>query len=182
MRSETRSGWWRPGRRWPALVAGLLVALSCACGYHAPGRGPEGAHPAPAVHLAALGNDTFRPGIQGLVAGAIRRQLALGARIPVVEEPRAEILLSGRVAEYQNEALAFDRYDIGRRFRVRVVVALTGRGRTDDRVRLQGRFRGEAYYTTGDTVQVTRAAEDEALRRATQEVAEQVAARLLEEW
>jgi hypothetical protein len=163
------------------LAAGLLLWLSGACGYHAPG-GDAGGRPAPAVHLAPLGNDTFRPGIQGLLAAAIQRQLTLGARIPVVDEAVAEILLSGRVTGYQNEALAFDRSDIGRRFRLRVVVALTGRGRTDNRVRVEGRFTGEAYYTTGDTVQATRAAEDDAARRAAQEVAELVAARLLEEW
>jgi len=116
------------------------------------------------------------------VAAAIQRQLLLDARIPVVEEARADLILLGRVSAYGVEALAFDQSDIGRRFRVRVIATIVASSRTENRVRFQGNFWGEAYYTAADTVQAVRAAEEDAVRRAALDLAGQVASRLLEEW
>ncbi len=165
-----------------AGVALLLLLLTVSCGYHRPGQHEPG-RPIPTVYLAALSNDTTRPGLQGTVAGAIQRQLLLDARIPVVDEPRADLILAGRVAGYGTEALAFDPLaDIGRRFRLRVSATIVARERVGGQVRFEGNFSGEAYYTAADTVQAVRAAEEEAVRRAAQDMAAQLMARLLEEW
>lgn len=160
---------------------GALLLLAAACGYHRPGH-QDPSRPLPTVHLAAFSNDTFRPGLQGAVAAAIQRQFLLDARIPVVEEARADLILTGRVTGYLVEALAFDQSDIGRRFRVQIAATVTARRRTENQVRFQDNFRGEAFYTAADTVQAVRAAEEEAVRRAVQELAGQVTVRLLEEW
>ncbi|MBI4537641.1 MAG: hypothetical protein HY712_06760 [candidate division NC10 bacterium] len=174
---------WPDGRRTLLRGGGLLlvVFLAAACGYHRPGR-QDPSRPVPTVHLLAFSNDTFRPGLQGAVVAAIQRQLHLDARIPLVEAGRADLILAGRVSGYGVEALAFDQSDIGRRFRVRVVATLSARSRTEERVRFQEEFWGEAYYTAADTVQAVRASEEEAVRRAVQDLATRVAARLLEEW
>jgi hypothetical protein len=159
----------------------LVLLVIAGCGYHRPGHEERG-RPAPRIHLAPFGNDTVRPGLHGTVAGAIQRQLLLDLRMPVVDAAQADLLLRGRVSGYGVEALAFDPSDIGRRFRVQVVATITASSRPENVVRFQGIFRGEAYYTAADTVQAVRTAEEEALRRAVQDLAGQVAARLLEEW
>jgi len=178
-----RDGWGLANRWQAVLGAGCLVLLLLVsgCGYHRPGQLTSG-RAAPTVHLAAFGNDTTRPGLQAIVAAAIQRQLLLDARIPVVEEARADLILLGRVSAYGVEALAFDQSDIGRRFRVRVIATIVASSRTENRVRFQGNFWGEAYYTAADTVQAVRAAEEDAVRRAALDLAGQVASRLLEEW
>jgi hypothetical protein len=159
----------------------IFLLLAAGCGYHRPGH-EDVARPAPSVHVAAFGNDTVRPELHGIVAGAIQRQLLLDLRMPAADATGADLILAGRVSGYGVEALAFDPSDIGRRFRVRVLATVTASRRADGRTRFQGMFRGEAYYTAADTVQAVRTAEEEAARRAAQDLAEQVAARLLEEW
>jgi hypothetical protein len=157
------------------------VLLLGACGYHLPGR-QDPARPVPRIHMAPITNGTFRPNLEGQVASAVSLKIQLEARAPLTDEGQADLVLSGRVTGYGVEALAVDQTDIGRRFRVRVTAAMTVRERAEQRLRFQGSFFGEAYYTVGDTVQSTRAAEDEAIRRASQGLAGQFVARLLEEW
>lgn len=169
------------GRGWGLGLLLLVGLLAGGCGYHLPGRGagPEGGV---RVHLAALENETFVPGLQGQAAAAIRRELLLMGGVALVEEPAAGLVLSGKVAGYSSEAVAFDRAGIGRRFRVRVSLQLTARERPSGRLRFEEAFRGEAFYTVGAGVQAARSAEEEATRRATQEAAERLRERLILEW
>ena len=176
----------RPARMWRQgmLAAGLLLLAAVGgggCGYHAPGR-QETSRPAPRIHLASLQNGTLRPGLHGVVAAAIRRRVILDARMPLVEESGADLILGGQVTGYGIGAVAVDQADIGRRFHVVVVAVVTVHEREQGRQRFQGTFSGEAYYTSGSTVQGNRAAEDEAINRAAQALGSKVAVRLLEEW
>lgn len=173
---------WRAGHRTVWAVVLLAAALwGGSCGYRPPGW-QDATRPAPRLYLAPLVNATFRPGLHGVVTAAIQRQIVLDARLPLVEEKLADIVLGGRVTHYEVSALAFDRSDIGRRFRVRVAAVVAVREGVEGRHRFQGTFTGEAYYTAGDSVQGTRAAEDDAIQRAALEVGGQLVTRLLEEW
>lgn len=158
-------------------VAGVLLAAGC--GYRppgsltAPGRTPR-------LHVAPFANSTYRPGIHALVSAAILRRLQLDRRLTVVDEPRAEAVLGGIVRAYENEAVAFERAEIGRRFRVRLVVTAT---LTDRRggAPLRHELTGEAFYTAGTGVTGTRAAEEDAIQRAANDVAGRLVAVLIDD-
>lgn len=156
---------------WSLLIAG--------CGYH-----PEGAGNLPReiqrLHLAALANDTFRPGLQGLVSAAILRRLQQDGRVRLAPAEAADSVLDGSLTAYQNDPIAFERADIGRRFRVRVTLALRLREREGEKLLLQEEIVGEAFYTAGAGVVSTRAAEEEAAARAAQDLAARIVARVLE--
>ena len=184
MRRHARGGAGRGSTASAACLgaAGLLVLLlAVSCGYHRPGQLTPG-RPVPTIHLAAFTNDTSRPGLQATVAAVIQRRLLLDARIPVVEEARADLILKGQVSGYAVDALAFDPTDIGRRFRLRITTNFIVSNRTENTIRFQGTFWGEAFYTAAETVQAVRAGEEEAVQRAVQDLAGQLTARLLEEW
>jgi hypothetical protein len=132
------------------------------------------------MHLAALGNGTFRPGLEGIVATAILRQLQQDGRIRVVPQEAADAVLAGTITAYQNVPITFDQSDIGRRFRLRVVMTMQLRGRDVEKVLLREEIYGEAYYTAGQEVTETRTAEQEAGFRAAQDLAVRVVERLLE--
>lgn len=169
-----------PGRSVRLLVlaagCGLLLA---GCGYH-----PEGVGDLPReiqrLHLAALTNDTFRPGLQGLVSAAILRRLQQDGRVRLAPPDAADTVLGGSLTAYQNDPIAFERADIGRRFRVRIALALRLAERGGDKVLLKEEIVGEAFYTAGAGVVATRAAEEEATARAAQDLAARVMTRLLE--
>lgn len=163
----------------------LLLSAACGilvlgCGYRPLGEGslPQGIQ---RVHLAAITNSTFRPGIQGGVEAAVLRRLQFDGRVAVTGEADAEAVLSGQVVAYQNIPIAFDQSDIGRRFRVRIVLEMTLMDRRGAGVLLKEETVGEAYYTAGTGVVGTRSAEDEAIQRAVQDLATRAVARLMEE-
>lgn len=164
------------------LTAGYSLAF-VGCGYqpYGVGAGPGGLpREIQRLHLAALTNDTFRPGLQGLVSAAILRRLQQGGRVQLAPPEAADAVLAGSLTAYQNDPIAFERADIGRRFRVRVILALRLTVRGGDKVLLKEDLVGEAFYTAGAGVVATRAAEEEATARAAQDLAARVVSRLME--
>jgi hypothetical protein len=159
----------------------LLILFFCGagCGYQ-----PYGLGSLPTdlqrVHVAALGNDTFRPGLQGLVGAAILRQLQQDGRIRVVPQESADAVLAGTITAYQNIPITFDQSDIGQRFRVRLIMTMQLTGRSAEKVLLREEVYGEAYYTAGQEVTETRTAEQAAGFRAAQDLAVRLVERLLE--
>lgn len=168
----------------PALVRILCLAAGCwlwvaGCGYQPAGVGG----PPPQfqrLHLAALTNGTFRPGLQGLVGAAILRRLQQDGRVRLAPPEAADAILGGTLNAYQNDPIAFERADIGRRFRVRVTLALTLTERGGEKVFLKEEIVGEAFYTAGTGVVATRAAEEEAALRAAQDLAVRIVTRLMD--
>ena len=163
------------------LLLGAAAAFAVGCGYQPLGA-TGSAEGGPRVAVEPITNETFRPGIQGAVAGALLRQLRLGGVLRSPEAGPPDLILSGTITAYQNEPIAFDTQDIGQRFRVRITVAATLVGRTDNKVRLREPVVGEAFYTAGTGASGARNAEDDALQRAAQDVASKLVARLMEEW
>ncbi len=170
-------------RRTPQLLARLLLMtagcwLSVAgCGYQplGAGAGPGGQPPdIQRVHLAALANETYKPGLQGLVGAAILRRLQQDGRVRAASRNVADAVLGGSIRAYENIPIAYDQNDVGKRFRVRIRLALTLTERAGEKVLLKEETFGEAYYTAGTNIEATRSAEEEAAQRAAQDLAVRV--------
>ena len=168
-----------------AVVSFLGFSLVCGvlfwgCGYRPLGEGslPRGIQ---RLHLAALSNGTFKPGVQGIVGAAILRRLQFDSRVRMTDESAADAVLGGTVTTYQNDPIAFEQADIGRRFRVRLTLLVTLTDRRGGAAMLKEEVAGEAFYTAGTGVVATRAAEDEALQRAAQDLAARIMARLMDD-
>lgn len=162
------------------LVLLLLACLFPGCGYQ-PLEGGAGTQGAQKLHVAGITNDTLNPWVQAAVSSAIVRQIRFNTRIRIIDEPLADVVLAGRVVSYQNEPITFSFQDIGRRYRVRVLLLVTLTKRGTGAVRLKQEITGEAFYNTGSTAADTRAAEQEATQRAAQDAARQMVALLVEE-
>ena len=134
------------------------------------------------VSVEAITNETMRPGIHAMVSAALLRQLRLQGVGGVTGPGPPDLVLSGSVTTYDNDAIAFDSQDIGKRFRVRMTLLATLVGRNDGKVRLKEAVVGEAFYTAGVGAVGARNAEDEAASVAARDVASKLVARLLEEW
>jgi outer membrane lipopolysaccharide assembly protein LptE/RlpB len=165
----------------PWIALGILLGClgAAGCGYS-----PRGAGSLPPeiqrLHLTALTNDTFRPGLQGLVGAAIIRRLQQDGRVRLSAPEAADAILAGTLIAYRNDAVAFERFDIGRRFRIRLTLLLRLTGRGGEKEFLKEEIVGEAFYTAGNDVVATRSAEEEATQRAAQDLAARTVARLME--
>jgi hypothetical protein len=162
------------------LLVGFCGGLS-GCGYQ-PGMGEAGSGAPTRLHVGAITNETGSAGLQGVVAAAVRRRLLVSGHIQFSEEREADAILRGRVTGYQTEAVAFDRNDIGRRFRLRLTMLATLSRKGAGGAPAQREIAAEAFYTTGTGASSTRTAEEEALQRAVQELAGRVAAAVLDGW
>lgn len=168
-----------PGAPPRIILLVVFLVWGAGCGYQPYGRGslpPD----LQRLHLAALRNDTFRPGLQGFVGAAILQQLQQDGRIRVSPQESADAVLAGTITAYQNIPIAFDQSDIGQRFRVRLIMTMQLTGRSAEKVLLREEVYGEAYYTAGQEVTETRTAEQDAGFRAAQDLAARLVTRLLE--
>ena len=168
-----------PAFAWVALGIAAGCLLAAGCGYRPHGTGslpPE----IQRLHLAALVNDTFRPGLQGLVGAAIIRRFQQDGRVHLSALEAADAILEGTLIAYHNDPVAFERIDIGRRFRVRLTLLLRLTGRDGKKVLLKDEIVGEAFYTAGNDVVATRSAEEEAAQHAARDLAGRVVTRLME--
>jgi hypothetical protein len=170
-------------RRRPGLARLLLVTAGCwlsvaACGYQPYGAGslPPEVQP---LYFAPLSNGTLRPGLQGLVGAAILQRLQ-GGRVHQATQEAADAVLGGTLTAYENIPVAFTQADVGRRFRVRIWLAMQLADRGGEKVLLREDIYGEAYYTTGATVTATNSAQDVATQRAAEDLAARVVTRLIE--
>ncbi len=171
--------------RSPSTLGLLGLGIACAllplgCGYQPLGGGglPEGVH---RLHLASISNGTYRPGLQGQVGAALLHRLQFATQLQVGPEPSADAVLGGKVSTYENIPIAFQQTDIGQRFLVRLTLQMTLTDRQKGNVVLKEDVVGEAYYTAGTGAAATRAAEEEAIQRATQDLATRAVDRLLED-
>ena len=178
-RRDDRGGWLGDVIR-RGLVLFVLASLIPACGYQPleGGAGPQGPQK---LHVTGITNDSLNPWVLAAVSSAIIRQVRLNTRIRMTDESLADVTLSGRVLSYQNDPISFSVQDIGRRYRVRVLLSVTLTRRGTGAVQLKQEITGEAFYNTGTTAADTRAAEQEATQRAAQDAARQLVVLLVEE-
>ncbi|MEK7204704.1 MAG: LPS assembly lipoprotein LptE, partial [candidate division NC10 bacterium] len=90
----------------PLVLLVILLLWVTGCGYQPHGLGslpPE----LQRLHLAALRNDTFRPGLQGIVGTAILQQLQQDGRIRVAPQEATDAVLAGTITAYQNIPITF---------------------------------------------------------------------------
>jgi hypothetical protein len=154
----------------------LLVG---ACGYR-----PLGTEALPAnvqsVAIGAVGNTTFRAGLQGLLGESLNQRFLADGRVRVRPSTDADAVIETLITGYVNEGVAWDPNGVARRFRVQVTAGLTLRDRRTYRTLINEGMVGEAYYTAGSGVGTTLAAEDDAARRAVRDLADRVASRVIE--
>ncbi len=156
----------------------LVAALLSACGYRPVSETAAGQ--TPNLQVSPITNGTYKPGLDAIVSAAILRQLRLTGQGPTASRP-PDFVLSGSVINYENDAIASNPQDIGQRFRVRVTMQATLTPRTGGTPRLKENIVGQSFYTVGADVVGTRAAENDAAIRASQELARRLAARIMEE-
>ena len=164
-------------QRWIGVCAG--VVLLGGCGYR-----PLGTEALPAnvrsVAIGPIANSTFRAGLQGLLGESLHQRFLADGRVRVRPSTEADAVIETVINGYVNEGVAWDQNGVARRFRVQVSAGMTLRDRRTLRVLINEGMAGEAYYTTGSGVGTTLSAEDDGARRAVGDLANRVAARIIE--
>jgi outer membrane lipopolysaccharide assembly protein LptE/RlpB len=160
----------------------MFVLLVTGCGYHAPGHDESwvgGGGQTLFVDLFA--NRTPEPYLDNYVTGSVVRQLARSRLVELTEDRnRADLLLTGVITHFDSSATAYNRVDRISDYRISMRVSVRLSDRVSDQVVWQDELRLNKTYpaTTDKNLQLE--GRSLAAREATDRLAEDLYARLLD--
>ncbi len=164
------------GERLLVLVIMGAVGLG-ACGYTGQLSLPNTLQ---RIYLVTGDSGIPRPGLQTTFTNALTQRLvSAGGRI-VGEETHADTTITAKITGLEKNPITFDARDIARRFRVVVTVNLQVIQRKGKVEVVKEDVRGEAFYSAPSGITGIQTAEEDAIRRALRDVADQVVTKVVE--
>ncbi len=157
----------------PTLVA-LLVAVS-GCGYSLVRYGGA-LGDVRAVAVSTPSNESYEPGIEFMVADALRREILRRRGVRLVNDPeQADLVLQGAVLPVLSSTAAFSTATLAIEYEITLALSLEAirPGKEPVEIDPLALQESERYLASAD-VQATRKNREEALRRAASVVAERV--------
>jgi hypothetical protein len=149
------------------LCAALVVGVvGFACGY-TPVRYADALGDAKTVAIVGLVNETFEPGIEAIVSDALAREFLRRGALRVVEQrARADLVVSGAVAQLGVSRKSFSSVALAIEYELRLSLALKIARRDGTVVPLDAAAQTETErYVASAEVEVERTHREEALRR-----------------
>ena len=122
----------------------------------------------------------YRPGMELEATRTIRDKYLSDGNLKIADPETADLILTGELVDFRNEALRYDRNNDIEEYRVRLVVNLVMKNAKDGKVRwTEKNFAGESLYRTTGTLATSEA---NAIQRAADDLARRVVERTVEEW
>lgn len=162
----------------------VLAVLLAGCGYHAPGNGDgwvgEGGR---TLYVQLFANHTAEPYLDTILTDEIAAQFARSRLVELTGQgAAADLLISGTVTDFSSSALAYNPKDNVSEYRAQITVSARLLRRSDDTVLWQGNLSRSETYSSSDDKSVQRSSERLAARIAARRLAEDLMARLLEDF
>ncbi len=158
--------------------AAALFVLACAaagCGYQLVDYArPDGA--TRRVALPTLRNDSYEPGVELIVADALRREFLRRGAFQLTDDPAAaDVVLSGSVRPIRTNSSSFSSVVLALEFEVSLTLDLSAKRADGGEVALDPRsLSGTERYLASADVAALRRNREEALRRLASQLAERV--------
>ena len=122
----------------------------------------------------------YRPGMELETTRTIRDKYLSDGNLKIASMDTADLILTGELVDFRNEALRYDREDDVEEYRVRLVVNIEMKNAKDGKVRwTEKNFAGESLYRTSGTLVKS---ETTAIKEAAEDLARRVVERTIEEW
>ena len=167
--------------RWIVATLPVLLVASLGCGYTLVGYG-AGFDDIRTVSILTPENDSFVPGVEYVVADALRREFLRRGAVRVVDDPdTADLVLGGSVRDVRTAGRSFSSVSFALEYEVVLTLELEA-VRPDGALLPLGQRslrEGELYLASAD-VEATRKNRDEAIRRLAGVLAQRVHESLFE--
>lgn len=162
----------------------LLTTLLAGCGYHTPNSGDEWAGAGgQTLHLELFTNKTSEPYLDTILSDEITAQFARSRLVELTEDrDNADLLLTGAVTAFSSSALAYNPSDDVSEYRAHMTANAKLIRRSDQAVLWRGTLSRSETYSARDDKGVQRTNESFAARVAARRLAEDLMARLLEDF
>ena len=167
-------------RRLAAIFPVLLVA-SLGCGYTLVGY-DAGFGDIRTVAIETPANDSFEPGVEYVVAEALRQEFLRRGAVRVVDDPAtADLVLGGSVRDVRTSGRSFSSVVFTLEYELVLTLDLEARRSDGTPLPIGPRSLQEAeYYLASADVEATRKNRQEAIRRLTKVLAQRVHESLFE--
>ncbi|MBL7071466.1 MAG: hypothetical protein ISS26_04775 [Candidatus Omnitrophica bacterium] len=122
----------------------------------------------------------YRPGLENDVTNIVVDRFIFDGNLKVANKDNADLILSGELIEYRQEALRYDSDDNVEEYRVKVVVNVQVKDVAKDKLMWEeAGFTGESTYMTVGRFVVS---EDTARENALEDLARRIVERTIEGW
>lgn len=122
----------------------------------------------------------YRPGMELEITRTIRNKYLSDGNLKIADLQTADLILTGQLVDFRNEALRYSMDNNVEEYRVRLVVNLEMKNAKDGTVRwTENNFAGESLYRTSGTLAKS---ETTAIKEAADDLARRVVERTVEEW
>jgi hypothetical protein len=144
----------------------LAISVAGGCGYRLVRYAPAGAA-RPSVALASLRNDSFDPGLEAVVADALRREFLRRGAVRLVSDPaRADLRVAGTVRPVATRTQSLSSVNLALEFELVLQLDLEVTRTSGESVEVDRRSLAESeFFLASADVEVTRKNRSEALRR-----------------
>jgi hypothetical protein len=158
-----------------AAILLLLLAAASGCGYSVVGYG-AGFDGIRTVAIQTPANDSFVPGVEYVVADALRREFLRRGAVRIVDDPAAaDLVLGGAVSRVESAGRSFSSVVFSLEYELVLVVDIEARRADGEDLAIGPRsLRESEYYLASADQEATRKNRDEALRRVAAVLAQRV--------
>ncbi|NJC89206.1 MAG: hypothetical protein FIB02_11860 [Desulfuromonas sp.] len=163
------------------LLAGVILA---GCGYHAPGAGDKWAgEDGKTLYVELFANRTSEPYLDTILTNEITTQMSRSRLVELTEQRgTADLVLEGTITGFSSSAQAYNRNDNISEYVAQVTATARLLRRGDNTVLWQGNLSRSERYSSRDDKGLQRTGESVAARVAARRLAEDLMARLLEDF
>lgn len=146
------------------VMLSLSLVVFAGCGYTWAGAGLGGAG---SIAVRTPANESYEPGLELMVADALRREVLRRDGGALIEDPaRADLVISGRVLPVDRRARSFSATVLALEEEVALSLELEAVRRDGSRVALpEGALRETERYLTSADIEAHRKNREEAMRR-----------------
>ncbi len=165
-------------------LAVLFVLLASGCGYHVPTAGDKWAGEGGRTLCVELfANRTTEPYLDSILTDEVSVQLSRLRQVELTEAcNRADLKLGGTITSFSRSNLAYNPNDEVSEYSASVAATAQLVRRTDGKVLWQGSLSRSETYSAQDNKSQQQAGESLAARTASRRLAEDLVARLLEDF
>jgi len=165
------------------LVAAVILLALLGCGYHFPGKSGTLPGGVQSLYVPLFVNKTAEPQLENLLSNDVSQVFSRSGRVQQVETlQQAEAILEGVIRSYSTKAVAYDQQDDISEYRSTVVVDAALRQTADGRLLWQGQISWDDEYLAADDKIFQEDLEREAMEEISLRIAEELLARMLDDF
>jgi len=165
-----------------ALCFLVVVLVFSSCGYHLAGYGSALPSHIRAISIPVLKNSSSEPNIQRDATDAVRRAFISDGRLKVTDTSKADLLMRGKLTNYQLRGVSFNSEDSVEEYIVRLGVQVEVYDRIKKRIIFSQKFTTQWDYRSTSSVVDSESEKHTALKEAYDDLADRLVSTTIEQF